>query len=387
MDGLPVEEFPPPANLDGDAPEDGHAPYTPPPSPTKKPSPTKTTKEPEADQDADAETEPTDSRRRPSPSDSVPTSSPVTRPVPAAQPPTPSDDGEAQERRPARRPSGSGTGDQRPRRGQPARTRRPGPSHPGRPGRHRAQRRRRRPGRRARRPAPVVDAGARRAGADRAGVRARDGAEGVLLRATTWQDGAENYSHMCYSDLPFLYTGRGFVELNWPYTGDEQVRSRYDVMEYPVGIAYYAWGAAWVTHWLNGSPDLEPRFARGGRLARLRRRGPAGDPDLRRRQRGRLRARGAAGGLVAEPGASRAGPGTPRCSRCRRRCVLSALVNWDLLVVVLVAGALLGLGPGQAGADRRADRARDGHQAVPAAPARRRAGDLPARPAGTRLRC
>ncbi len=47
MDGLPVEEFPPPANLDGDAPEDGHAPYTPPPSPTKKPSPTKTTKEPE----------------------------------------------------------------------------------------------------------------------------------------------------------------------------------------------------------------------------------------------------------------------------------------------------------------------------------------------------
>ncbi len=43
MEGLEVEEFPPPAYLDGDAPEDGHAPYTPPPSPTKKPSPTKTT--------------------------------------------------------------------------------------------------------------------------------------------------------------------------------------------------------------------------------------------------------------------------------------------------------------------------------------------------------
>jgi membrane peptidoglycan carboxypeptidase len=48
MEGLEVEAFPPPANLDGDAPEDGHAPYTPPPpKPTKKPSPTKTTKTPE----------------------------------------------------------------------------------------------------------------------------------------------------------------------------------------------------------------------------------------------------------------------------------------------------------------------------------------------------
>ena len=43
---------------------------------------------------------------------------------------------------------------------------------------------------------------------------------------------------------------------------DPQVRGRYEVMEYPVGIAYYAWGAAWVTHWLNGSPDLQPRYSR-----------------------------------------------------------------------------------------------------------------------------
>ncbi len=45
MDGLPVEEFPPPANLDGDAPVEGHAPFTPAPAPTRtkqtsKPSPT-----------------------------------------------------------------------------------------------------------------------------------------------------------------------------------------------------------------------------------------------------------------------------------------------------------------------------------------------------------
>jgi membrane peptidoglycan carboxypeptidase len=45
MEGLPIEEFPPPANVDGDAPEDGHAPYTPPPKPTKTPKPSETPSE------------------------------------------------------------------------------------------------------------------------------------------------------------------------------------------------------------------------------------------------------------------------------------------------------------------------------------------------------
>ena len=38
LDGEPVEEFPPAANLDGEAPETGHAPYTPPPTHTPKPT-------------------------------------------------------------------------------------------------------------------------------------------------------------------------------------------------------------------------------------------------------------------------------------------------------------------------------------------------------------
>jgi membrane peptidoglycan carboxypeptidase len=42
MDGVEEEDFPPPANLDGDAPTKGHDPYTPPPKPTKKPKPTPT---------------------------------------------------------------------------------------------------------------------------------------------------------------------------------------------------------------------------------------------------------------------------------------------------------------------------------------------------------
>ena len=77
----------------------------------------------------------------------------------------------------------------------------------------------------------------------------------------TWTNGNTRYTHMCYSDLPYLYTGRGFAELAWPYSDDPTTRSRYDVMEYPVGISYWAWGTAYVTHWLAGSPDLAPRAA------------------------------------------------------------------------------------------------------------------------------
>jgi membrane peptidoglycan carboxypeptidase len=39
MEGLPIEEFPPPVFVDGDAPEEGHVPYTPPPTSTYSPPP------------------------------------------------------------------------------------------------------------------------------------------------------------------------------------------------------------------------------------------------------------------------------------------------------------------------------------------------------------
>ena len=42
LEGTEPEDFPPAANLDGDAPDDGHEPYTPPPPTTKKPKPSKT---------------------------------------------------------------------------------------------------------------------------------------------------------------------------------------------------------------------------------------------------------------------------------------------------------------------------------------------------------
>jgi membrane peptidoglycan carboxypeptidase len=46
MDGVEVEQFPPAANVDGEAPETGHAPYVPPPSPTATKSTPKPTTSP-----------------------------------------------------------------------------------------------------------------------------------------------------------------------------------------------------------------------------------------------------------------------------------------------------------------------------------------------------
>jgi uncharacterized membrane protein len=154
-----------------------------------------------------------------------------------------------------------------------------------------------------------------------------------------WQDGDARYTHMCYSDLPYLYTGRGFAELNWPYTGDPQVRQRYDVMEYPVGIAYYAWGASWVTHWLNGSPDLSPRLERSpGALWK--------DDGVVREVRlfVVVNAIGfAVAALLAAWLLSGVNPGRPwdaALFALSPALALSGLVNWDLLAVALVAGAL-----------------------------------------------
>ena len=155
----------------------------------------------------------------------------------------------------------------------------------------------------------------------------------------SWQDGDAQYSQMCYSDLPYLYTGRGFVELNWPYTDDPQVRDRYDVMEYPVGIAYYAWGAAWVTHWLNGSPDITPRFSQGvGSLF--------SDEEVSKEIRIFV-AVNAVGFAVAAllaawllSGVNPRRPWDAALFALSPALALSALVNWDMLAVLLVAAAL-----------------------------------------------
>ncbi|SFC90554.1 Uncharacterized membrane protein [Nocardioides terrae] len=157
--------------------------------------------------------------------------------------------------------------------------------------------------------------------------------------ADTWEDGTARYSQMCYSDLPYLYTGRGFAELAWPFSDDPQVRARYEVMEYPVGIAYWAWGTAWVTHWINGSPPLDPRYeAPVDQLWGM----PAVHHEI-----GLFVVVNAVGfaalALLATwllAGVRRRRPWDAAAFAMSPALLFAGLVNWDLLAVVCVAGAL-----------------------------------------------
>ena len=73
---------------------------------------------------------------------------------------------------------------------------------------------------------------------------------------TNWANDQARYGKACYSDIPYLYTGRGFVEGLWPYSDTD---GRYQVMEYPVGISYLAWIAAKVTQIDPPGPPVSER--------------------------------------------------------------------------------------------------------------------------------
>ncbi|MCM0620959.1 glycosyltransferase family 87 protein [Nocardioides bruguierae] len=171
---------------------------------------------------------------------------------------------------------------------------------------------------------------------------------GMLQKApcyeNTWTDGTTRYTHMCYSDLPYLYTGRGLAELAWPYSTDEDVRDRYpQVMEYPVGISYWAWGTAVAAQWLAGAtgdvPDLDARSALS--VDQL-----FGDLDVQREIRGYVIVNAAGFALLTLlavwllAGVSPGRPWDAVFMAASPALLLTALVNWDLVAVVLVAGAL-----------------------------------------------
>lgn len=157
--------------------------------------------------------------------------------------------------------------------------------------------------------------------------------------STEWSDSNLRYDAMCYSDLPYLYTGRGFAEDSWPYSPDAQVRERYpEVMEYPVGISYWAYGTAHLTHLIHGT-DLDARAQQ-----------PVdelwSDPQVRREAMTFVAVN--AVGMAALTmlaawflvGVNPRRPWDAAGFALAPALALTGIVNWDMLAVVLVAGAL-----------------------------------------------
>ena len=154
--------------------------------------------------------------------------------------------------------------------------------------------------------------------------------------ADGWTGENSRYAQMCYSDVPYLYVGRGFAEAALPYADSD---GRYPDLEYPVLIGYFTHATALVTQALNSSPDLEPRRA-----------APAdtlyADPavEAERQDFFVVTAVALAPFLLLSAwflaGAHRGRPWDALGFVAAPALVLTGLVNWDVLAIACLAGAM-----------------------------------------------
>jgi uncharacterized membrane protein len=151
-----------------------------------------------------------------------------------------------------------------------------------------------------------------------------------------WSHNDVQYRSMCYSDVPYLYSSRGFAAGFAPYT---DTGGRYQAMEYPVLIGYFAAGAAWLTQALGDPPDLASRQ----RLDAADVYGAPGVVQETSRYFTVTAVLLAPFALLAAwflAGVHRRRPWDAMLFAASPALVLAGLVNWDLLAVAAVAGAL-----------------------------------------------
>jgi uncharacterized membrane protein len=154
--------------------------------------------------------------------------------------------------------------------------------------------------------------------------------------ATEWSGEKFRYAALCYSDVPYLYTGRGFAELTVPFT---DTGGRYETLEYPVLIGYFAYGAAVVTHALSGWPDLSSRAALPADQV-FAAPGVAEESHLYFQVTAVLLAGFALLAAWFLAGTHRRRPWDAMLFAASPALILAGLINWDLLAVVAVTGAL-----------------------------------------------
>jgi uncharacterized membrane protein len=151
-----------------------------------------------------------------------------------------------------------------------------------------------------------------------------------------WQDNKVQYGAMCYSDVTYLYTGRGLAAGYGPYS---DTGGRYSAMEYPVVIGYVAYAAALVTRALGDTPDISGR-------AEVSADQIYSEPGVAQEATRYFRVTAvllAPFGLLAAwflAGVHRRRPWDAMLFAASPALVLAGLINWDLIAVATVTGAL-----------------------------------------------
>ena len=152
--------------------------------------------------------------------------------------------------------------------------------------------------------------------------------------AQEWQDGTARYTQMCYSDIPYLYGGRGFAEGLPPYV---DTGGRYEYLEYPVLTGIFAYWAAVATHAVFEEPSTA-----GLSVEQVQ-----SDPAVQDNVvpytlvNALMLFACALVAVWAMAGVHRRRPWDAALVAAAPVLVLAGLINWDLLVVALLATALL----------------------------------------------
>jgi uncharacterized membrane protein len=153
----------------------------------------------------------------------------------------------------------------------------------------------------------------------------------------SWARDKASYAGMCYSDVPYLYVGRGFAAGHAPYTDTGGV---YPALEYPVLIGWFAYGAAILTQGLaDPPPDLAARqdVAPDAMYSIP---GVTAESGLYFRVTALLLAPFALLAAWFLAGVHRGRPWDAMLFAASPALVLAGLINWDLLAVTAVTGAL-----------------------------------------------
>jgi uncharacterized membrane protein len=150
-----------------------------------------------------------------------------------------------------------------------------------------------------------------------------------------WSGDDTRYARLCYSDVPYLYVGRGFAERRVPYADSG---GRYPDLEYPVLTGFFAYGGAVLTQALHGWPDVDER-----RVLPVDQVGAAPGVEEERRDSFLVNSVLLAPFLLLTAwflaGTHRGRPWDAMGFVVAPALIATGLLNWDLVAAALLAGA------------------------------------------------